>query len=307
MKSIILKLKKFIQEDFHLKTYLNTIVFTAILFTLNYITDFEDGILDVFNASKPIFVRFLTFFFFQSFIYYGTVGVMKLANKKLYFSSTFFLMSALGLVIWSFNRAANILPLTKIIVEEAYLRYYFYCFRDAVELFTVILPLIMLWWLKFRKQPFGFGLSIGKDSLKPYFSMLLIMVPLIAIAATQPSFLKVYPKCPNTSFFPSYLNSATSILFFEGSYGIGFISVEMFFRGFLVIGLAKYAGTKVILPMVVLYAAIHFGKPLGEAIGSIFGGFILGIIAYYSRSIWGGIIVHLGVAWLMELFAFIIK
>jgi hypothetical protein len=45
---------------------------------------------------------------------------------------------------------------------------------------------------------------------------------------------------------------------------------------------------------------LHFGKPMGEAVSSIFGGFILGVIALYSRSILGGVIIHLGVAWLME-------
>jgi len=57
--------------------------------------------------------------------------------------------------------------------------------------------------------------------------------------------------------------------------------------------------------MVAAYAVLHFGKPLGESIGSIFGGYILGIIALYSRNIWGGVFVHGGIALLMEIFAFL--
>jgi len=30
-------------------------------------------------------------------------------------------------------------------------------------------------------------------------------------------------------------------------------------------------------------------------------------LAFYSRSIWGGIVVHMGIAWLMELGAFLGK
>ena len=59
--------------------------------------------------------------------------------------------------------------------------------------------------------------------------------------------------------------------------------------------------------MVVCYASLHFGKPLGETIGSIFGGYILGVLALQTRSIWGGIIVHVGVAWLMDLAALLQK
>ena len=49
---------------------------------------------------------------------------------------------------------------------------------------------------------------------------------------------------------------------------------------------------------------LHFGKPLGECISSVFGGYILGVIALYSRNIWGGVVLHMGVAALMELAAF---
>jgi membrane protease YdiL (CAAX protease family) len=59
--------------------------------------------------------------------------------------------------------------------------------------------------------------------------------------------------------------------------------------------------------MASFYCYIHFGKPLGETLGSIFGGYVLGVIAYRTGSIYGGILVHLGVAWLMELTAFLQK
>ncbi|MDP6435740.1 MAG: hypothetical protein QGG46_00705 [Gammaproteobacteria bacterium] len=62
-------------------------------------------------------------------------------------------------------------------------------------------------------------------------------------------------------------------------------------------------GKDCILPMVALYTSIHFGKPLGECLGSIFGGYILGVIALYTRNIWGGTIIHIGVALTMELAA----
>ena len=52
--------------------------------------------------------------------------------------------------------------------------------------------------------------------------------------------------------------------------------------------------------MVGVYAFVHFEKPMVEAIGSMVGGFILGVIALYSRSILGGIVIHLCVALLMD-------
>ena len=63
----------------------------------------------------------------------------------------------------------------------------------------------------------------------------------------------------------------------------------------------RFAGVDAILPMAAFYCTIHFGKPLGECISSYFGGLILGVIVYRAKSIFGGLIVHLGLAWLMEI------
>jgi membrane protease YdiL (CAAX protease family) len=94
---------------------------------------------------------------------------------------------------------------------------------------------------------------------------------------------------------------------YEFVYGIDFVFIEFFFRGFLILALARIAGPGVILPMASFYVFIHFGKPMGETISSFFGGTLLGIIAYYSRSIAGGIIVHMGIAWMMEAGALLSK
>jgi hypothetical protein len=92
---------------------------------------------------------------------------------------------------------------------------------------------------------------------------------------------------------------------FEAGYGSDFFTIEFFFRGFVVIAFARYAGKHAILPMAAFYCSIHFGKPLFECITSYFGGIALGVVVYNTRSIWGGLIVHLGIAWLMELAGYI--
>ncbi|MEM6642430.1 MAG: CPBP family intramembrane glutamic endopeptidase, partial [Bacteroidota bacterium] len=95
------------------------------------------------------------------------------------------------------------------------------------------------------------------------------------------------------------------VLIYELCYGSNFISVELIFRGFLIFSFTRTLGSYAVLPMVATYAFLHFGKPLGETISSVFGGYVLGILSYNSKSIWGGILIHLGVAWLMELFGWL--
>ncbi len=136
---------------------------------------------------------------------------------------------------------------------------------------------------------------------KPYWMMLLFMLPLVSLAATQPDFQAVYPKLSQLSATGN-LNEipAWQALLFELSYGSDFVTIELFFRGFLIIGFARWLGKDAILPVAVFYCSIHFGKPLGECISSFFGGMLLGIVVYNTRSIWGGLLVHLGIAWMME-------
>ena len=74
-------------------------------------------------------------------------------------------------------------------------------------------------------------------------------------------------------------------------------------RGFLIFALARYVGSLAIFVMVVPYAMIHFGKPMAECVGSIIAGTVLGTMALRTGSIAGGVVVHCGVAWGMDLFA----
>lgn len=147
-----------------------------------------------------------------------------------------------------------------------------------------------------------YGLRPKKINWAPYFIMLLIMVPLIAAASTQADFLSAYPRLNDVLPLPDNANPGwLYMVIFELCYGSDFFVIELFFRGFLVIGFIKWAGKDAILPMACFYCTIHFGKPLGECISSYFGGLLLGIVSYHTRSIYGGLIVHLGIAWLMDL------
>jgi hypothetical protein len=146
------------------------------------------------------------------------------------------------------------------------------------------------------------GLTRTNFNALPYFGLLLCTIPLIALASTQHDFLLVYPKVKNLTFINGYAKPEWPWkLLYEISYGLDFLGIELFFRGLLIVVLVNYVGPDAILPMAAFYCTIHFGKPLGECISSFFGGLILGVLAARTRTILGGLIVHLGLAWLMEL------
>ena len=169
----------------------------------------------------------------------------------------------------------------------------------------VVLALLIVLQRWFPEQPGFWGLTLRNVRWRPYGLMLLVMAPLIAYAGTQPDFLAAYPRLKQIAFIaPHTEHFGWFQLLYEVSYGIDFITIELFFRGFLIFAFARYAGAAAILPMAVFYCSIHFGKPLLECVSSFFGGLILGVVAYQTRSIAGGLAVHLGIAWMMEISAY---
>lgn len=164
------------------------------------------------------------------------------------------------------------------------------------------LPII---WYFIKDRDLGrlYGLSLKNVSWSAYGLMLLLMIPLITGASFLPDFISYYPKAAKAC--TNGMESWQHYTLFEALYGLDFFYVEFFFRGFMVMALARYMGKDAILATAVFYCSIHFGKPIGETISSIFGALILGSLAYETRSIAGGIMVHVGIAWLMELGGFL--
>ncbi|MDB5279505.1 MAG: Abortive infection protein [Ferruginibacter sp.] len=178
--------------------------------------------------------------------------------------------------------------------------FYLHCLNWVVRVFVLLIPVFFIWFIKDKNiQPF-YGTK-ALDSLRPYLLMLLVMIPLLVVAGTQKDFLQVYPKAKLIDKIPmqNWMDKGRYIVF-ELCYGFDFVSIEFFFRGFLILALMRICGMHCIIPVACFYCAIHLGKPMGEAISSFFGGSFLGIVVYNTGSIWGGLIVHLGIAWMME-------
>lgn len=167
---------------------------------------------------------------------------------------------------------------------------------------NLLVPLWVIWYLKDRRNQPPYGFSFLLHDSKTYWVLFGFMLPLLFLAGTQKDFLDYYPR---GGLIYGNGGSIFLLILYELAYGFDFLSIEMFFRGFLILGFYYVLGKHAILPMASFYMAIHFGKPLGETVSSLFGGLILGVITYHSKSIYGGLFVHIGIAWCMELIGFL--
>lgn len=307
MKKIIGYLRQHLKEDFHLPYYLVIFCFLAISIYVNYKFDFSDNYVDAAPGFSKIVYNFLFFafsWFIPFIIWCSFFRKWHLLLNKRFVTTVIFGIAILGLdsgfpylTQWLSTLPGSL---------------YYWAYKVCINLisgFTVLLPIVIFHAFAEKEKSKIYGLGQTRFDWSPYVTMLLIMLPLIAgAAAFSEGFQRQYPMYPKTTAHlelevPEYI----TVLGYELAYGLDFITVELLFRGFFVIGLVSTLGRSSILMMACMYCFLHFGKPAGEAISSIFGGYILGVIAFETRSIWGGIVVHMGIAWLMELCAFLLK
>jgi membrane protease YdiL (CAAX protease family) len=130
-----------------------------------------------------------------------------------------------------------------------------------------------------------------------YGVMFAGVLPLVIGASRYETFYETYP------FYRRANLSAFDFWAWEAMYAAQFLALEFFFRAFLLQGLRRSLGANAIAVMVIPYCMIHYGKPMAETFGAILAGLILGTLAMRTRSIWGGVLIHVGVALTMDLLA----
>ena len=121
----------------------------------------------------------------------------------------------------------------------------------------------------------------------------IVVVFVVGVSYTE-SFSSHYP------FYDLASRSWADLAMWEVLYAAQFFSLEFFFRGFWLRACKTQFGSGAILAMIVPYCMIHYGKPLPETLGAIFAGIALGTLAMRTRSIWGGIMIHVGIAVSMD-------
>lgn len=295
----------FIRKDFHLLSYIYTFVFTITCIYINYTSGFYR---DVMRATYSNDDSLWAFPLFYGAMYFAVAIPVLLLQKdyKLLTNSRFYLKSVFFIVLYGLSIGYfgyRDWEFSSLFSEER-----LYIIKLISQLKGTIIYLIPLYFLKkgIDKNIEGiYGLARNTKHIQAYLILYLMLLPFLVGISFTPDFLSAYPQFHPWNFeaifsLPTWCYTAI----YETTYAIDFIKTELVFRGMLVIGMITIMDRKAVLPMVAMYAAIHFGKPLGETLSSIFGGYILGALAYQTRHIWGGVIVHICIALTMEMMGF---
>lgn len=148
---------------------------------------------------------------------------------------------------------------------------------------------------KEKLSDYGFKIKGALNGWPIYVGMFLIIIPCVIFVSYEKGFQATYPF-----YEPPRENFMGKMLVWEIFYAMQFITLEFFFRGFMVHGLKHKLGIYAIFAMVVPYCMIHFTKPLPECLGSIIAGIVLGTLSYKYKSVILGACIHISVAISMD-------
>jgi membrane protease YdiL (CAAX protease family) len=222
-----------------------------------------------------------------------TAAAVLLTVFYYYGRSRFYSMSGLHDVVMgalppAFDRYADLMPFVWWAFHSVFLR--------------VAIPVLLLRWL--YKQPASeFGLRFrGLGPHMPvYFGLYLFMLPFLVVASTLPSFQQTYP------FYDRLGEGWDHFILYELAYGLQFLGVEFFFRGFLLFALFSRFGWYGLLISAIPYVMIHFNKPIAETLGALVAGCLLGALAIRSRSVIPGVLLHWAIAITMDVLALLAR
>lgn len=173
----------------------------------------------------------------------------------------------------------------------------------SIAVYTVLPILTIRLTSAGRLRDFGFRFSESRHWWYLAIACYLGMLPAVFIVSQTRSFLAVYP------FYR--LDAAESLwprfLVWELLYAAQFVSLEFFFRGYIIQTGRRQFGAWIILISMIPYCMIHFSKPMAETLGAIGAGMVLGFISLSTRSLWIGAALHISVAWTMDALALLSK
>jgi membrane protease YdiL (CAAX protease family) len=175
-----------------------------------------------------------------------------------------------------------------------------YCWWSGSKVFGYLLvPIVVVKALRGKLGDYGFRVRGLRQHLWIYVALFGAILPVVIAASYTAPFRATYP------FYKLAARSWIDFAAWEALYAMSFFALEFFFRGFMLFTLERTMGAYAIFVMIVPYCMIHFHKPVAEVVGAIFAGIVLGTLAMVTRSIWCGVLIHVSVAWTMDVLALI--
>lgn len=176
------------------------------------------------------------------------------------------------------------------------LEFIYWFLTDSITLF--IIPLLIILFL-FKEKPREYGVSIGdyKIGIRLVLIFSAIMIPLIWFVSSNSEFAVKYPHLQQAK------NDWGIFLIYEIGILIYLFAWEFIWRGYMLFGLEKKFGYYSIFIQMIPFVMLHNGKPDLETFSAILGGLALGVLAFRTRSMVYGWLLHFIIMFSIDTFS----
>jgi len=175
-----------------------------------------------------------------------------------------------------------------------FIEYIYWLSSEFIVLF--ILPALLIkFLLKEKIRNYGVKLGDKKTGLFVTGISLVVMLPILWIVSSMPSFQNAYPQCDEVR------DNWTFFLIYEFCFFLYMWGWEFIWRGYTLFGLKEKFGYYAVLIQMLPFTILHNGKPEIETFSAILAGVILGILALRTGSFIYGVIIHSGVMFMIDL------
>jgi hypothetical protein len=318
VKKVFSYIREFREKEFSWSFFIPLALFLGVSFFLNYEYSFKKSHIQYFSADFTRYFKIFAFLgvpvlgsFLLYAVFHGAGEKRHLLRKPRIWLFLLFTVVSYGISVgWHpfmegivqgnmFGQSLG----TRNFVKSSYI----FAMRG-----TLMIAIPFLWWVwndrKQAQSPAYYGFRYEKGHGRFYGTLVFVVLGITFLASLRESFTDFYPMFkPSKSLVKDGISLEQARVIWEAFYLAHFVAVEFFFRGFLVMALARMMGPGAIWVMASMYMFIHFSKPPGEALSSFFGGMLLGILALRTRSILGGVLLHVTMALSMDIFALMSK
>lgn len=170
-------------------------------------------------------------------------------------------------------------------------------FLCAALLLGAAPALVARLWLREPLASFGLQLGDWRLGSRAVAIAAVVLTPILWLNAQQPEFRATYPLSKMAGLSPGHF------LLWEAGYLVFYLGWEIFFRGFLQLGLRERLGAFAAMMMQTLPSTVaHPGKPEGEMLAAIAAGIGFGALALRTRSFLWPMLLHFYVGAMTDLF-----
>jgi uncharacterized protein len=179
--------------------------------------------------------------------------------------------------------------------ENVYFIEYIYWLSSEFIVLFIIPALLIKFVLKEKITDYGIKFGDKKTGFFITGVSILVMIPILWIVSSFPSFQNAYPQCDEVR------NNWTFFFIYEFCFFLYMAAWEFIWRGYTLFGLKEKFGYYTILIQMIPFTILHNGKPELETFSAIIAGLILGILAFRTGSVFYGIIIHTTVMFMIDL------